>query len=150
MPQSDGQMELQLSYVPDRDAIALLVSDIRMRVDIPQRQWSDFLDWLQNREPGERFGKFEVTWSPRLDANLLLFTSEDNIRVGCCLFALPPEAWDRMVVELKHRGEQLRRDYVEPFRQLLESGLETKAAAERLGRPDPFDMEVVWSAPGPG
>ena len=62
MTQSNGQMELQLSYAPDRDAIALLVSDIRMRVDIPQRQWNDFLDWLQFREEGERFGKFEVTW----------------------------------------------------------------------------------------
>ena len=144
MSELDGRKEILVCYVPDRNAFGLMVPDIQMRIDIPLAGWEEFLHWLRTDWPNRPFGSFDVVHSPRLDANLLLFTVRPEARMVCCLLAVPPEAWQQMVANLQLEGEELRRDQIEPFHRLIQQGLSTEAAIERMVRGNPFDMETIW------
>ena len=149
MAQSDGRIEFGLGYIPDHDAFALVVPGINMRVDLPQTGWQDFLNWLRGGWQSESFGSFEVVRSPRLSANVLQFTVNPQARAMHSLITVAEDSWDQMVTNMQRRGEELRRDYIEPFHQLLAEGVSKEAAIERLNRtnPNPFGMEILWRAP---
>ena len=147
MPEADGRVEIRVGYAPDLNAYSLVLPDMRMRIDIPLAGWEEFLNWLRTEWPNRPFRSFEVVYSPRLDANLLLFTVQPEARMVCCLWALPPEAWPQLVADLTQRGEELRRDHIEPFHQFIQQGLSKEAAIERMNRGNPFDMETLWRAP---
>lgn len=146
MPEPDGCFKIQLGYAPDRNAYTFMVLDIRMCIDIPLAGWEEFVNWLRSDWTKGPFGRFDVVYSPRLNANVLLFNVKPEARMVCCLLALSPEAWEQMVGNLQQGGEELLRDHIEPFHQFLQQGLSKEAAMERMARGNPFDMETLWRA----
>ena len=115
-----------------------------MRIDLPQAGWQDFVNWLRGGWQSGPFGSFEVVRSPRLNANVLLFTVDPQARAMHALIALPEDSWDQMVTDMQWRGEELRQNHIEPFHQLLAEGGSKEAAIERLNRANPFGMEILW------
>ena len=143
MPQSDGRVEFRLRYVPDRDAFTLEVPGIKMRIEIPQSGWQDFLNWLRGGWQSQAFGSFEVVWSPRLSANVLQFTVNHQARAVHSLITLAGDSWDQIVTDMQRRGEELRRIYLEYPPSLVE-GVGNEAAIARLNRANPLSMEILW------
>ena len=147
MAELNEPIEIKLGYAPENDAFALAVPDINMRIDLPQAGLPDFLDWLRGGWRNGPFGSFDVVWSPRLNAMLLLFSVNPKARVACILFGLTPEAWDRLITDLDRRADELRRDFIEPFQRLLEQGLSKEEATMQLERANPFGLQAMWRAP---
>ncbi len=148
MAEDTGPRQLKLNYVPDCDAFVMEVTDIQMRVDIPRKEWSNFLEWLRSGWEAGPYCGLEVLWSPRMHANVLVITVNPQFRGICCLLALPPEGWDDMVSDLERSGQQLSSEYVEPYQRLLAMGLSKREAAQRLEcAKNPWASEPIWRGP---
>ena len=143
MPESDGQIEIRLGYIPDHDAFGLVAPGINMRIDLPQTEWQDFLNWLRGGWQSDPFGSFEVVRSPRLSANVLQFTVNHQARAVHSLITLAGDSWDQIVTDMQRRGEELRRIYLEYPPSLVE-GVGNEAAIARLNRANPLSMEILW------
>ena len=146
MAELNKPIEVKLGYAPENDAFALAVPDVDMRIDLPKDVLPDFLNWLRGDWQNRPFGSFDVVWSPRLNATLLLFSVNPKARGACILFALNPDAWDQMVADLHRKEEELRRDFIEPFQRLLDQGLSKEEAAHHLERSNPFGLQAMWRA----
>ena len=146
MTEINQPIEVKLGYAPENDAFALGVPDINMRIDLPNDVLPEFLNWLRGDWRERPFGNFDVVWSPRLNAALLLFSLNPQARSACVLFALSPDAWDQMVTDLHCKEEELRREFIEPFQRLLDQGVSKNDAAILLEKSKPFDLEAMWQA----
>ena len=140
--------EIRLNYVSGREAYALEVSDVQMRIEVPVDEWSSFLDWLGGGWQRGSYGLVEVVWSPHMNANVLLVTVDQSNRGVCCLFALPPDDWEAMIDNLRQTAEQVRHSATQTMDRYEAVGMVNHDSAQSLDRPqNPFALEAMWRGP---
>ena len=140
--------EIRLNYVPSKEAYALEVSDVQMRIEVPDEEWSAFLDWLGGGWQRGSYGLVEVVWSPHMNANVLLVTVDQRNRGVCCLFALPPDDWETMIDNLRQTAEQLRPASVQTLQRYKAIGMGNEEIVPGSDRvKNPFALKAIWRGP---
>ena len=140
--------EIRLNYVAGKEAYALEVSDVQMRIEVPDEEWTAFLDWLGGGWQRGSYGLVEVVWSPHMNANVLLVTVDQGNRGVCCLFALPPDDWQTMIDNLRETAEQLRTASTQTVQGYKAVGMVNQDLGSGSKRAqNPFAFEAIWRGP---
>ena len=148
MVENTEPREIRLNYVPGKEAYALEVSDVQMRIEVPDEEWSAFLDWLGGGWQRGSYGLVEVVWSPHMNANVLLVTVDQSNRGVCCLFALPPDDWETMIDNLRQTAEQLRSTSVQTLQRYKSIGMVNDEIVPESDRvKNPFALKAIWRGP---